>query len=226
MKKKPFYTRWWVWVLAIILVAFFIIGIPLLINECYIKDSGYLTVWGGSEVFAYYASVLSFIGTVILGVITVWQNRKAIDTNNKLLELETKSTRGYFIPKHKIHDIVMDIPCTYRHNLKKRGITVVGTGNDIINVNKTVVIVNNQRVLEQEFRVFVTTMDEFREVHIPVNLTDDEEKFEELEITIKIHMENSKKYRYVQSLILTLKKESNNAYLLTAFNSDIADDNL
>ncbi len=35
MKKKPFYTRWWVWVLAIILVAFFIVGIPLLINECY-----------------------------------------------------------------------------------------------------------------------------------------------------------------------------------------------
>lgn len=24
--------------------------------------------------------------------------------NNKLLELETKSTRGYFIPKHKMHD--------------------------------------------------------------------------------------------------------------------------
>lgn len=80
---------------------------------------------------------------------------------------------------------------------QKRGVTVIGTGDDIINVNKTIVIVNNQRVFEEEVRVFVTTMDEFREVHIPVNLTDDEEKIEELQITIKIYIENSKKYRYI-----------------------------
>lgn len=117
MKKKIIY--------GIIIFLFFIalvFGVPIIINECYLKNDGYLTVWDGSDVFAYYASVLSFIGTVILGGITVWQNRKAIETNNKLVELETKSTRGYFIPKHKIHDTVMDVPCTYRHNLKKEGL--------------------------------------------------------------------------------------------------------
>lgn len=220
MKKKIIYG-----IIVFLFLLALIFGVPIIINECYLKNDGYLTVWDGSDVFAYYASVLSFVGTVILGIVTVWQNRKAIETNNKLLELETKSTRGYFIPKHKIHDTVMDVPCTYRHNLKKRGVTVIGTGDDIINVNKTIVTVNNQRVFEEEVRVFVTTMDEFREVHIPVNLTDEEEKIEELQITIKIYMENSKKYRYIQSLILTLKKESNNAYLLTAFNSEISDDN-
>ena len=214
-------------ILCIIVFLVFVIlifGVPIIINECYMANEGYLTVWDGSDVFAYYASVLSFIGTVILGVVTVWQNRKVIETNNKLLELEIKRTRGYFIPKHKIYDEVMERPCTYHHNLKKRGITVIGTGDDIINVSKTIVTVNNQRVFEEEERVFVTTMDEFREVNIPVNLTEDEEKLEELEVDIKIFMENSKKYCYVQDLILMLKKD-NNSYVLTAFNSEIADDN-
>ena len=97
MKKKIIY--------GIILLLFFVVlvfGVPIIINESYLKNDGYLTVWDGSDVFAYYASVLSFMGTVILGIVTVWQNRRAIEINDKLLNLETKHKRGYFIPQHKI----------------------------------------------------------------------------------------------------------------------------
>lgn len=225
MKKKPFYNHWWFLVLAIIVGIFFIVGVPLIINQCYIKNSGYITVWGGTEVFSYYASVLSFMGTVLLGIVTVWQNRKSIDINDKLLDLETKNKRGYFVPQHKIKNPNTGLPIIYIHNFERKGITVLGTGDDIINVNKAVINVNG-RIFEENYRIFVTTSDEFRELNIPVDLTEDEKQLDEIPITLKLRMENSKKYQYTQTLELVFKKESNNHYSLIAFNSDIADDNL
>ncbi|MCI8404408.1 MAG: hypothetical protein HFE49_05845 [Clostridia bacterium] len=219
MKKKIIYE-----IIAFLFFIALVFGVPIIINECYLKNDGYLTVWDGTDVFAYYASVLSFMGTVTLGIVTVWQNKKSIDINDKLLNLETKSKIGYFIPQHRIKNNNTGVPIIYTHDFERKGITVLGTGNDIINVNKAVVNVNG-RVFEDNYRIFVTTADEFRELNIPVELTDDERQLDEIPITLKIYMENSKKYQYIQILELNFKKEPNNHYSLTAFNSNITDDN-
>lgn len=58
-----------------------VVFVPFAINESYKNDEGYITVWGGSEVLAYFGTVISAIGTIILGVIA-WQQ------NTRLLKLE------------------------------------------------------------------------------------------------------------------------------------------
>ena len=69
--KKPIYKKLWFWLISIPTVLFLVIGVPLIINKCYINNKGYLTVWGGSDVLAYYGAALSFIGTTVLGFFTV-----------------------------------------------------------------------------------------------------------------------------------------------------------
>ncbi len=86
--KKPIYKKLWFWLISIPTVLFLVIGVPLIINKCYINNKGYLTVWGGSDVLAYYGAALSFIGTVILSTLALWQNQKANEINKILLDKE------------------------------------------------------------------------------------------------------------------------------------------
>lgn len=86
--KKPIYKKVWFWLISIPIVLFLIIGVPLIINKCYIKNEGFPTVWGGSDVLAYYGAALSFIGTVILSTLALWQNQKANEINKILLDKE------------------------------------------------------------------------------------------------------------------------------------------
>ena len=58
-----------------------VIAVPFIINEAYKENKGYLTVWGGADVLAYFGAVVSAVGTVVLGGIA-WQQ------NTRLLNLE------------------------------------------------------------------------------------------------------------------------------------------
>ena len=89
--KKSWYKQWWIWLIVIAIFLFLIFGIPLIINNCYIPNSGYITVWGGDDVLQFYGSILSFIGTVSLGILALWQNHilsKQNDNYQKILELK------------------------------------------------------------------------------------------------------------------------------------------
>jgi len=72
---------------AIILVAL-TIGIVFVINESYKADKGYITLWQPADTLAFYGTYLSFIGTVVLGVVAVYQNKKAQDLNEQLQKLQ------------------------------------------------------------------------------------------------------------------------------------------
>lgn len=61
-----------------------VVLVPIIINESYKTNEGYLTVWGGSDVLAYFGAVVSAVGTIILGVLA-WQQ------NTRLLKLEENS---------------------------------------------------------------------------------------------------------------------------------------
>lgn len=50
------------WVTAVI---FFVVIVPILINEAYKRGPGYVTMWGAKEVLSYYGSILASVGAVL-----------------------------------------------------------------------------------------------------------------------------------------------------------------
>lgn len=86
-KEKPYKKRWWFWS-AISTTAVIIVAIPFIINESYKINSGYITMWGASDVLSFYGTLLSFIGTVALGALALFQNKQANEINQRLSSLE------------------------------------------------------------------------------------------------------------------------------------------
>lgn len=90
-------------VICIVTLSFFlIVGIPLIINKVYLRNAGYVTVWGAKEVLAYYGAVLSFIGTVVLGYFSVLVAKQAKDISNKLMNKEMAESSPFANMKTEI----------------------------------------------------------------------------------------------------------------------------
>jgi hypothetical protein len=78
-------------VLGIVIFLFFMcIGIPLIINEMYLNNKGYITVWDVKDVLVFYGTILSFIGTVFLGGLVLYQNERLNKINKNLTEQQYK----------------------------------------------------------------------------------------------------------------------------------------
>ena len=74
MKNKK-----WIWLLFFLLgFLFFVVGVPVIINECYRSDSGYLTFWGPADVLSYYGTILGSAIAVTTLLITIRFTRKQI----------------------------------------------------------------------------------------------------------------------------------------------------
>ena len=224
MKKKPIYKKWWFWLIIVALVIF----VPIIINEAYkttiISDSHkYRTVWNPADTLAYYGTALSFVGTVVLGTLAFWQNERANEVNRRLMELEKKSKRGYFVPEHNSKAEGFPRPVARQHCIEKQGISLICCGEDNVYVSKSVYVLN-ERSVENNYGIFVTTEGDFKKIFVPIELNDEERKLDELKIDIVLYLENSRAYRYTQTLYLTFKKQEDTAYELCGFNSKFADD--
>ncbi len=84
--------------MILFLLLFFIIIMPLILNYLYNSDAPlnfFQVGYSISDILSYYGSVLTFIGTVSLGVITVYQNyisqQKTNEINKLTLELQKKN---------------------------------------------------------------------------------------------------------------------------------------
>lgn len=75
MKKR--YKSWKVWHI-IGSAVFFVVFVPLIINEAYKLDKGYMTVWTGSEFLTYYGTILGAAATIIALVGTIIFTRRQI----------------------------------------------------------------------------------------------------------------------------------------------------
>jgi len=73
-------------ILAVIILCVFII--PLIINEAYKLDRGYVTAWDASDTLTFYGNILTFLGTVVLGLSTIILSNRANEINNRLSLLE------------------------------------------------------------------------------------------------------------------------------------------
>lgn len=91
---KGFLTKWWFYVILLVLT----LSVPGFINLAYLIGSrvGAIceTVWTGADVLSFYGSYLSFVGTLVLGVVAIFQNIKVHQLNEQLLKLQ----QAEFVP--------------------------------------------------------------------------------------------------------------------------------
>lgn len=59
--KKP----WVKWCALVIGALAAIVGVPIIINECYKANSGYMTIWGATDVLTYYGTIIAAAGAAI-----------------------------------------------------------------------------------------------------------------------------------------------------------------
>ena len=59
------------WVLLGLGATFILVGIPILINECYKAGGGYITMWEASDVLSYYGTVVGAVIAVATIAITI-----------------------------------------------------------------------------------------------------------------------------------------------------------
>ena len=70
--------------LIILGAVFLIIGIPIIINECYKANCGYITVWDGSDVLGYYGTILGSVIAVISIIVTIAFTKRQIQRDSFL----------------------------------------------------------------------------------------------------------------------------------------------
>lgn len=91
-----------VWnVVFIISLFLFIISIAFFINELYKLKCKYVIIWSVSDTLQLYGSILTFVGTMFLGFVTLVQNHRAIETEKLSLEL----VMNQYIPSFDINHI-------------------------------------------------------------------------------------------------------------------------
>ena len=74
---------------AVAIIIILVVGIPILINECYKSNSGYMTVWDGADVLGYYGSILGSVIAVATLAITIIFTKKQIQRDS-FLKSETE----------------------------------------------------------------------------------------------------------------------------------------
>ena len=96
-------------IVILFLSLFFTFGIPIIINELYKTDKGYVTVWGAADVLSFYAVILSSIITICIFCATIFYSKK--DTERQLNFNLSLSCVPFFII-----DTVEDNAATYNKN--------------------------------------------------------------------------------------------------------------
>ena len=71
-------------ILGILVISAFLVGIPIVINECYKANCGYSTAWDASAMLGYYGTILGAIITVVTLVTTITFTKKQIQRESFL----------------------------------------------------------------------------------------------------------------------------------------------
>ena len=79
--------------LIVLGAVFLIVGIPVIINECYKANYGYITVWDGSDVLGYYGTILGSVIAVISIIVTIAFTKKQIQRESFLKNEDEKWNR-------------------------------------------------------------------------------------------------------------------------------------
>ena len=75
---------WTKWILTAVIALVLIVGVPIIINECYKTNSGYMTMWGAADALAYYGTILGALVAVATVVVTILFTYKQIQRDSYL----------------------------------------------------------------------------------------------------------------------------------------------
>lgn len=84
---------------------FLVVGIPIIINECYKANCGYITVWDGSDLLGYYGTILGSVIAVISIIVTIAFTKKQIQRDSFLKNENEKWDRLKSIFLQTLSDI-------------------------------------------------------------------------------------------------------------------------
>ena len=91
-------------VLLILFITITIILIPLIINILFKYDFNIWWLeseWSAGDALNFYAGILSFSGTIILGIISIWQTKKANRISEKLLNKDLLESTDFIQLENK-----------------------------------------------------------------------------------------------------------------------------
>lgn len=122
MKKKYI-------IILIIVTLILSILVPIIINECYKPNTGYMTLWGANDVLSYFGNIIGAFGTVFIGVIALAQSAQANKISIRLLQLEEKKNTPF---------LFIDIDKSYIETFQNRQIDISiylnNSSDNVINI--------------------------------------------------------------------------------------------
>ena len=80
-----------IYILIILVVCIFLVLLPLVINHIYYLEAPsefFITDLNVADFVVYYASALSFLGSLVLGVLTLHQNKRAQEKTDEINKLQ------------------------------------------------------------------------------------------------------------------------------------------
>ena len=137
-------------VLAVLIILFFIAGIPIVINECYKANCGYSTAWDASATLGYYGTILGAIITVVSLVATITFTKKQIQRENFL---KTESEKW-----SKLKSIFLDILANINPIVTLKDVME----NGFVDPSKTITIL-------QRYQVDCKTSTDLLNAHLNMN---------------------------------------------------------
>ena len=90
---------------SVIILSLIIVMIPIIINILFKFDFNIWWLqseWSAGDALSFYGSVLSFIGTITLGAISIWQTKNSNDISRQLLEKDLLESTDFIQLQNKI----------------------------------------------------------------------------------------------------------------------------
>lgn len=90
--------------LTIVIISLIIIMIPIIINILFKFDFNIWWLqseWSAGDALSFYGGLLSFIGTITLGAISIWQTKKSNDISKQLLEKDLLESTDFIQLQNK-----------------------------------------------------------------------------------------------------------------------------
>ena len=186
---KKWYKRWWIWLIAILIIAIFI-SMPFMINESYKLGKGYITLWDASDVLSFYGAILSFLGSTVLGVVALVQNEKIRKFSLKVFDMEHRYEKA---PMFALKNIEFQTDAFFQEDYKNVQISEKN------NVWTTTVKTHDERDPEAElyFCIFLENVGEGLAKNIKIQCYDELgiEMVDRFEPIIKVNEECKFLYR-------------------------------
>ena len=80
--------KWITHIFLCIVFTLIVVLAPIIVNELYKLNNGYLTLWDAGDMLSYIATIISAAATFFISWIAITQSKKANKISDRLLKLE------------------------------------------------------------------------------------------------------------------------------------------